>query len=120
SMGLENIPIVGLAERNEELFKPYVSESLVLPRASDELRLVTYIRDEAHRFAITYHRSLREKRVLESELDRISGIGDKRKKILIEHFGDIEGIKNADIDSLCAVKGIDIRTARNIYQHFRK
>ncbi len=120
SMGLEAIPIVGLAKRLEELFKPYESDSIMLPIHSDELRLVTSIRDEAHRFAITYHRSLRQKGMLESELDKIEGVGNKRKLLLIEHFGDIEGIKKASIDELVAVKGIDIRTARNIYTHFRK
>lgn len=119
SMGLENIPIVGLAERFEEIYKPNESDPIVLSKSSPELRLMTYIRDEAHRFAITYHRSLREKSVLESELDKIPGVGAKRKLLLISTFGDIEGIKAADIDTLSAVKGIDIRTARAVYQHFR-
>ncbi len=120
SLGLEDMNVVGLAKREEEIFLPGKSEPLVFPKNSPELRLITAIRDEAHRFAITYHRSLRENRTLSSELDRIAGVGDKRKLLLIQAFGDLEGIKNASIEALSSIKGVDIRTARTVYEYFNK
>lgn len=117
SLGLE-IPIAGIAKREEELFLPGRSDPVILKRTSPELKIITALRDEAHRFAITYHRSLREKRVISSELDAIPGVGKVRKKALIDAFGDVEAIKKADVDSLVAVKGIDIATARAVYKHF--
>lgn len=119
SMGLEDeINIVGLAKREEEIFLPYNSEPILLDRASKELKLITAIRDEAHRFAITYHRNRREKRTISSELDGIKGIGVKRKAKLIEFFGDVESIRNATIEEIGAIKGVDIATARNVYAYF--
>ena len=84
------------------------------------MRLLTAIRDEAHRFAITYHRTLREKRIVSSELDRIRGVGAKRRKLLLEAFLDVDAIRLATIDELAAVKGVDIRTARAIYAYFHE
>ncbi len=118
SMGMESIHIVGLAKREEEIFVPGREESIVLPKNSPEIGLLTAIRDEAHRFAVTYHRTLREKRTVASVLDNIKGIGKKRRLALIEAFGDIAHIKKASIDELAAVKGIDIRTAREIFKYF--
>ena len=120
SMGLEDVGIVGLAKREEEVFLPYRSDPIIFAKGTPELRLITAIRDEAHRFAITYHRSLRTKRVLTSELDGIAGVGPKRKKVLIDAFGDIEGIKNASLETLMQTKGIDATTARSIYRYFHE
>ena len=118
SLGMEDIHIVGLAKREEEIFVPGREESILLDKNSPELGLITAIRDEAHRFAITYHRSLREKRTIASELDKIKGIGPKRRKALLEAFGDVEAIRAAGLEEIAAVKGVDITTAREIYKYF--
>ena len=120
SLGMENINVIGLAKREEEIFLPYESEPIVLPKNSPIIGMITAIRDEAHRFAITYHRTLREKRTVSSVLDRITGVGAKRKKALIEAFGDIDGIKKASVDELAAVQGVDIATARAVYKYFQE
>lgn len=90
----------------------------LLDRGSHELRLLTSLRDEAHRFAITYHRTVREKRVTASVLDGIPGVGAKRKKRLLERFGSVEQIKKASFEEIVAVDGVDIRTAREIIDYF--
>ena len=118
--GLEDLPIIGLAKREEEVFTPGSSEPIRLPRASSALRLLTAIRDEAHRFAITYHRTLRTERTLASELDKIPGVGAKRRALLIQAFGDVEGVRCATLDELTAVKGVDVRTARSVWEYFRE
>ena len=110
--------MVGLAKREEEIFLPYRSDPVILKKNSPELKLLIAIRDEAHRFAITYHRSLREKRTFESALDGIPGIGPKKKSILLDRFSDVEGIKNASLEELIAVKGIDATSARSVYRYF--
>jgi excinuclease ABC subunit C len=118
SLGMEDIPIIGLAKREEEVFLPFEKEPLILSKQSDELKLLQRIRDEAHRFAITFHRSLREKRVGKSALDAVPGIGDKRKKALLKHFKSMERIKNAGEEELAAVEGIDRKSARAVYEYF--
>ena len=119
SLGLEDtIRLAGLAKREEELFLPGQAEPIVFDKNSPVLGLITAIRDEAHRFAITYHRSLRQERTLSSELDRIRGVGPRRKQALIEAFGDIDGVKKATVDELAAVPGVDIATARQIVKYF--
>ena len=118
SLGMEDIPVVGLAKREEEIFLPGREDSIVLDKNSPELGLITAIRDEAHRFAITYHRSLREKRTIASELDKIRGVGPKRKKALLAAFGDVEAIRGATIDELAAIPGVDVATAREVYKYF--
>ncbi len=120
SMGLEDINVVGLAKREEEIFLPHNSDPIVLDKSSKELKLITAIRDEAHRFAITYHRNRREKRTISSELDRITGIGPKRRAALIEAFRDMNSIRNASIEEINNVKGVDISTARAVYDYFHK
>jgi excinuclease ABC subunit C len=104
-LGLSAVPIIGLAKRLEEVFLPEESEAVLLPRTSSGLRLLQRVRDEAHRFAITYHRSLREKRVLHSELEDIPGLGPKRIQALLEKFGSVEGIRAASLDDLSGVLG---------------
>ena len=118
-VGHYSVPVVGLAKQFEYIFTEQSSEPVILPRQSDALYLVQSIRDEAHRFAITYHRKLRTKRNKISILDNISGIGAKRRKSLFEHFETIQNIKNASVDELMAVPGISEQIAKSIYNFFR-
>jgi excinuclease ABC subunit C len=110
---LGKVPVVGLAKQQEELFRPGVSESLLLPRHSQALYLVQRIRDEAHRYAITSHRRLRSKQGLASRLDKIPGIGPARRKMLLKQFGSIERIVAATLEELTDLPGItpEIATA---------
>ena len=105
-LGLEDIPLASLAKENEWLFVPHTPEPIILPRDSQALYLVQRIRDEAHRFAITYHRNLRSKGSLGSPLDLVSGIGPKRKRMLMRRFGSLKGIKEAAVDEIAAVPGM--------------
>jgi excinuclease ABC subunit C len=114
------IKIISLAKRAEEIFLPGNSESVILARSSSALRLITGIRDEAHRFAITFHRKRRSKRTLNSELEEIPGIGEQSKFILLKELGSVDRVREADIDSLTKIKGIGVKTAQTIYNHFHK
>jgi excinuclease ABC subunit C len=105
-MGLQDIPIASLAKENEWIYVPDSKEPIILPRNSESLFLVQRLRDEAHRFAITYHRNLRSKSALKSPIDMVSGIGPKRKKMLIRSFGSVQGIRGAAIDDIAAVPGM--------------
>ena len=105
-LGLDDIPLASLAKENEWLFVPHTPEPIILPRDSQALYLVQRIRDEAHRFAITYHRNLRSKGSLGSPLDLVSGIGPKRKRMLMRRFGSLKGIKDAAVDEIAAVPGM--------------
>jgi excinuclease ABC subunit C len=109
---------VGLAKREEELFLPGRSDSIWLKRGSQALHLVQRVRDEAHRFAITYHRNLRSHSQLRSQLDEIPGIGPNRKKALLQYFGgDIEKIRQASLEELQAVPGMTRKVAQAIKEH---
>ncbi len=112
--GLGDMPVIGLAKQQEEIFRPGRSDSLLLPRNSEALYLLQRIRDEAHRFAITYHRDLRSKKSIKSALDEVVGVGPKRKKALIKAFGSVAGIRAASLDEVAAVSGIDRATAERI------
>ncbi|PKN79063.1 MAG: excinuclease ABC subunit UvrC [Candidatus Cloacimonetes bacterium HGW-Cloacimonetes-1] len=114
------IPIVSVAKRIEELFIPNREDSLILARSSSALRLITTIRDEAHRFAINFHRSRRKKRTLVSELETIVGIGEQTKFVLLKAFGSVEAIRNASIEQLSSVKTIGEKTAQTIYAYFHE
>ena len=105
-MGLDNVPLASLAKENEWLYVPHTPEPIVLARNSQALYLVQRIRDEAHRFAITYHRNLRSKSSLKSPLDLVTGIGPKRKRMLLRRFGSVSGIKQASLDEIAAVPGL--------------
>lgn len=105
NIGLKQQPIIGLAKRLEEVFLPGKSEPELLPKSSSGLRLLQQIRDEAHRFAITFHRSRRTKRTLQTELDLIEGIGKKRAKELLEIFGSVQGVKFATPEQIAEVVG---------------
>jgi excinuclease ABC subunit C len=97
------VPVVGLAKREEEIFFPYKSDPLLLPRHSQGLYLVQRIRDEAHRYGITAHRNRRAKQGLASQLDAIPGVGPNRRKALLKHFGDVDKIREASVEELTAV-----------------
>lgn len=118
ALGCDDIPIVSLAKKQEEIFVPGKDESILLRVGSPEFRLVTGIRDEAHRFAITFHRKLREKRHHTGELDQIEGIGDTRKRTLLKAFGSVKRIKEAPLEDLKAVKGVPHSVAQTVYRHF--
>ena len=116
--GLDYIPAIGLAERNEEIIVPDREESIILPRGDGALHFIQRIRDEAHRFAISYHRSLHVRSALMSELDNIDGIGDKRKRLLFDAFVTRDAIAAATKEQLCAVKGMNKTAAQAVYDHF--
>ena len=105
-MGIDDGPLASLAKENEELFVPHTPEPIVLPRNSQALHLVQRIRDEAHRFAITFHRNLRSKDSLKSPIDNVTGIGPKRKRMLMRRFGTLKGIKEAAVDDIASVPGM--------------
>jgi excinuclease ABC subunit C len=105
-LGITDIPTVGLAKRMEELVTDDGGEPLLLPRDSEGLMVVTRLRDEAHRFAITYHRSLRERTIRESALDDVPGIGPAKKMALLKRFHSVYGIARATEDEIAAVAGI--------------
>ena len=119
AVGVTDVPVISLAKRIEEVFVEGQSESIILSHHSPELQLLQQIRDEAHRFAITYHRKLRGKRNLESILDYIEGIGPKRRKALWQAFGNLEGIKAATEEELAAVPGMNQKAAAEVYRFFR-
>jgi excinuclease ABC subunit C len=104
-LGLNSIPIIGLAKRLEEVFVPEEGEPLTIPRTSSSLRLLQQVRDEAHRFAVTYHRKVRTKRILNTELDLIKGIGKTRAKELLESFGSVQGVKFATEEQIGEIVG---------------
>lgn len=117
--GHKDVPVVGLAKQFELVFTEGNPEPVVLPRHSQALYLIQRIRDEAHRFAITYHRKLRGKRNLVSVLDHIVGIGPKRRQALRAHFGSLARIKEAGVEELAAVEGMNKPAAEAVYQFFQ-
>ena len=115
-LGLEQIPLCSLAKENEEIFVPHTPEPILLPRDSQALYLMQRIRDEAHRFAITYHRQLRSRNSLKSPLDMVTGIGAKRKRMLLRRFGSLQGIKEASVEDIAAVPGLTRSLALRLKQ----
>ncbi|MEN6340728.1 MAG: excinuclease ABC subunit UvrC [Clostridiaceae bacterium] len=120
SFSLDFIPTVGLAELSETIYLPGEPEPIALPRNSAPQHLIERLRDEAHRFAISYHRSLHNRNALYSVLDSIPGVGDKRKRALFDTFLTMEAIKSATLDELKAVPLIDARTAESVFGFFHK
>ena len=118
-LGLADLPVVGLAKREEEIFIPHQSTSILLDRDSAALHLIQRIRDEAHRFAITFHRKLRGKRNLVSVLDHVEGIGPKRRQELWKAFKTLEAMKAASVEELAAVEGMNHAAAQTLYDFFR-
>ena len=117
SSRLPDIPMVALAKRIEEIFVPGKSEPIVLREDNPTLHMIQRLRDEAHRFAVTYHRRLRQKSLSASVLDEIPNVGPRRKQALLQHFGSIEAIREASLDGLLSVKGIPRSVAENIRKH---
>jgi len=115
-----NLNIISVAKRFEEIYILPDQPPLRLPENSTALKLIQRIRDEAHRFAVTYHRTLRDKKLTASVLDNIPDIGDKTKKLLLKYFGSVEKISEATLDDLVSAEGIGEKTARKIYDFFRK
>jgi excinuclease ABC subunit C len=113
----DKVPVIGLAKQEEEIFFPHNSQPLILPRHSQGLYLVQRIRDEAHRYGITAHRARRTKQGMASQLDSIPGIGPTRRKALLKHFGSMDKIKEASIEELAAVKGMNDTAAESIKAH---
>ena len=112
---MDKVPVIGLAKQQEEIFFPYRSDSLMLPRHSQGLYLIQRIRDEAHRYGITAHRKKRQKLGMASQLDAIPGIGPARRRALLKHFGSINNIKEASIEALRAV--VPAEAAQSIKEH---
>lgn len=115
-LGLQDLNVIGLAKRLEEVFLPGSSEPVLLPKASSALRILQHARDEAHRFAITYHRSLRDKRTLQTELTRIPGIGEKTAKKLLKELGSVEKVRNADEETL--KNHLNAKQAKAVLEYF--
>lgn len=114
---MSNLPIVSLAKRVEEVFVPGRSASIILPRDSQGLYLLQRIRDEAHRFAVTYHRAVRSKRAQGSALDGFRGIGPVKRRALIKTFGSLRGVREATVDEIAAVPGINANMAASLKQY---
>jgi excinuclease ABC subunit C len=112
--GVGDVPFVGLAKEREELFVPGRAEPVVLPVTSPALHLVQRLRDEAHRFAISYHRDLRSKRAVRSALDELPGVGPARKRALLKAFGSVRRIREASVEEVAAVPGIGPALAERI------
>jgi excinuclease ABC subunit C len=115
-----NINTAALAKQFEHIFLPDREAPVILPKDSPALKLLQKIRDEAHRFAVGYHRKLRVKRVTESELDRISGIGEKKKQALLRYFGSVEKLRVVDVEEIVKVPGIRKKEAEDVWRYFRK
>ena len=113
-LGITDVAICGLAKRLEEVWLPNSSEPVIFPRHSEALYLLQKLRDEAHRFAINFHRSKRSKVMLESLLDEVPGLGEIRRKSLLSHFGSVSALKAATIDELAVVPGIGKKMAKTI------
>src|SRR6266850_254623 len=112
--GLLQIPIAALAKEREELFVPARPDPIVLPRTSQGLYLVQRIRDEAHRFAVTYHQKVRAKRAVRSVLDDVEGVGPSKKRALLRKFGSVRGMRDAPVDDVAAVAGVGPALAKRI------
>ena len=117
-LGLD-IPVCGLAKSDEEVFVPWDDTPIVLPTGSASLYLIKQVRDESHRFAITFHRELRDKAMTVSILDEIPGVGPKRKKDIMRHFGSFKRLKAASVEDISQVKGVSVNLAETIYEELK-
>ncbi len=117
SLGLDDLPLIGLAKELEEVYVPGKSLPLNIPQNSAALKLLQEIRDEAHRFAHTFHIQSREKRLRASSLDEIPGIGRETRKLLLTHFKSVEQIKNKSWKKLAEIPGIGEKKARKILDY---
>lgn len=117
-LDLNHIPIIGLAKEFEEIYVPNAKRPIIIPKNNKALHLLQQVRDESHRFAITYHRKLRSNNISASSLDDIAGIGKKRKISLLKEFGSIDNIKKASVDDLAKIDGMNKKTAENVYNYY--
>jgi excinuclease ABC subunit C len=115
-LGVEGVATVALAKRMEEVFVPGRSEPVRIPRGAESLYLLQHIRDEAHRFAVTYHRLKRTRRMTRSALDGIPGLGEVRKKKVLKHFGSVRRMREAELEDLVAVPGLPRKVAEAVYE----
>src|SRR5712672_3176561 len=118
-LGVTDVAVIGLAKRLEEVWVPSEPDPIIMPRNSEGLYLLQRVRDEAHRFAIAYHRSKRSKRMTASALDSVRGLGEHRRKALVTHFGSLARLKQASVDEITAVPGIGVATARAVLEALR-
>ncbi|HYO61615.1 MAG TPA: helix-hairpin-helix domain-containing protein, partial [Actinomycetota bacterium] len=115
-LGVEGVTTVSLAKRMEEVFVPGEAEPILIPRGSDALYLLQRIRDEAHRFALTYHQLRRNKKMTQSTLDGIPGLGEVRRKKLLKHFGSVKRVREATLEELRDAPGIPAGVAAAVYE----
>ncbi|MFE3292397.1 helix-hairpin-helix domain-containing protein, partial [Rhodococcus sp. NPDC059234] len=113
-LGITDVAVVGLAKRLEEVWVPGEPDPVILPRTSEALFLLQRVRDEAHRFAITFHRSKRSRRMTASALDSVRGLGEARRTALVTHFGSVAKLKEATVEEITAVPGVGVTTARAV------
>ncbi|MFC1989408.1 excinuclease ABC subunit UvrC [Chloroflexota bacterium] len=116
-MGVRDVPVAGIAKENEAIFIPQQREAIILPRSSPGLQLLQRLRDEAHRFALSYHHKVRQKSAFSSLLDGVPGIGPNRKRALLKQFGSVQAIREASADELAATRGITRILARRLREH---
>jgi len=112
-----DLPVVSLAKRMEEVYLPGMADPVVIPRTSEALYLLQRVRDEAHRFAITYHRKLRDRSMTRSVLDGIPGVGETRRRQLVRHFGSARKAAQASLEELEQVPGVGPQLAKVVYDH---
>ncbi|UQB75140.1 excinuclease ABC subunit UvrC [Rhodococcus ruber] len=118
-LGITDVAVIGLAKRLEEVWVPGEEDPVILPRTSESLYLLQRVRDEAHRFAITYHRSKRSRRMTASALDGVRGLGQARRNALVAHFGSVARLREASVEEITAVPGIGVATARAVLDALR-
>jgi excinuclease ABC subunit C len=119
-LGLDDVALCGLAKRLEEVWVPDSEEPLILPRASEGLYLLQRVRDEAHRFAITHHRTRRSRSMVESVLDEVPGLGEVRRKALLSYFGSLKKLRAATVEEIAAVPGFGLKTAHSIKESLER
>lgn len=117
-LNLAHIPIIGLAKEFEEIYIPNSKRPIIIPKNNKALHLLQQVRDESHRFAITYHRKLRSDNISESSLDDIPGIGKKRKINILKEFGTMDKVKNASVEELAKINGMNEKVATNVYEYY--
>lgn len=117
-LNLAHIPIIGLAKEFEEIYIPNSKRPIIIPKNNKALHLLQQVRDESHRFAITYHRKLRSDNISESSLDDIPGIGKKRKINILKEFGTMDKVKNVSVEELAKIKGMNEKVATNVYEYY--
>lgn len=118
-LGIADVAVIGLAKRLEEVWVPSEPDPIIMPRNSEGLYLLQRVRDEAHRFAINYHRSKRSKRMTASALDAVPGLGEHRRKALVTHFGSLARLKEASVEEITSVPGIGVATATAVLDALR-